>query len=260
VAHIYLDSYGVLLDVEIQAERLRPAVESILPPGWQTLDGFPEDGHFTVRDGPNDTYDVLIDGAPVATGQAADVAIHVLDAQLRARIAVLARDRIFVHAGVVAISGRALLLPGPTFIGKSALVAALIARGAEYYSDEFAVLDENGLVHPYPRSLSLRAAKTRYGDYTTVKELGGRPGSGPAKPALIAITRYVPGARWDPQEQKGGVGALTLLTNAVPARPRTDATIRAVSQAAAGARVLQGDRGEADETAEMLLAELGAVS
>jgi hypothetical protein len=32
-----------------------------------------------------------------------------------------------------------------------------------------------------------------------------------------------------------------------------------LSQAAAGARVLEGDRGEADETAEMLLAYLDAV-
>jgi hypothetical protein len=105
----------------------------------------------------------------------------------------------------------------------------------------------------------LRAAKTRYGDYATVEELGGRRGNGPAKPALIAVTRYVPGARWDPEEQNGGVGALTLLTNAVPARPRTDATMKAVTHAAAGARVLQGDRGEADETAEMLLAYLDSI-
>ena len=257
--HIYLDSYGVLLDVEVQAEALLPAVEAILPPGWQALDGFPEDGHFTVRPGPGDTYDVVIDGAPVAAGQDAEVAIHVLDAQLRERIAVLARDRIFVHAGVVAIAGRALLLPGPSFVGKSTLVAALVARGAEYYSDEFAILDDDGLVHPYPRSLSLRSENARWGDYKTVEELGGQRGAGAAKPAVIVVARYVPGARWDPQEQRSGIGALALLTNAVPARPRTDATIRAVSRAAAAARVLQGDRGEADATAEMLLAYLDAV-
>jgi hypothetical protein len=51
---------------------------------------------------------------------------------------------------------------------------------------------------------------------------------------------------------------LALLTNAVPARPRTEATIEAVSRAAADAQVLEGDRGEAQETAAMLMAALEA--
>ena len=251
--HVYLKSYGVKLDVEIQAEALRARVAEILPPGWQPTNEFPEDGHFTLRSGVEGRYDVLTDGVTVATGVADDVAIHVLDSQIRARIALLAHDRIFVHAGVVSMGERGLVLPGSSFSGKSTLVAALVAAGATYYSDEFAVLDEYGLVHPYPRLLSLRDAEKNFAGLTTVEDLGGRNATTPARCAMIVSTRYVREARWNTQERNAGIGALTLLVNAIPARPRTAATVQAVSRAAAGAVVLEGDRGEADESAAILL-------
>jgi hypothetical protein len=129
----------------------------------------------------------------------------------------------------------------------------LVAAGAQYYSDEYAVLDHDGLVHPYPRPLSLRGADKRYGRYTTVESLGGSSAAAPANPMLIAITKYVPGASWSPSERPSGVGALTLLTNSVPAQPRAKATVHAVSRAATGSRVLEGDRGEASQAAALLL-------
>ena len=256
MAHTNLNSYGVRLDVEIEDEALQPAVELILPPGWQPSEEFPEDGHFTLSGRADGAYSVLVDGAPIGTGLAADVAVHVLDAQLRVRVAALASDRIFVHAGVVALGKRALLLPGPSFCGKSTLVAALVSEGATYYSDEFAVLDETGSVHPYPRRLSLRTDGESYGDYASVETLGGRAGTGPARPALIAVTAYTPGERWKPQPHKPGFGALSLLTNAVPASERPEASIQAVSRAAADAQILKGNRGEAQETAALLMAAL----
>src|SRR5205085_1489540 len=63
---------------------------------------------------------------------------------------------VFIHAGVVAWRGRAIILPGRTMTGKSTLVQALVAAGARYYSDEYAVLDGRGKVLPYPRRMSLR--------------------------------------------------------------------------------------------------------
>jgi hypothetical protein len=258
VPHTYIDTYGVKLDVEVQDEALQPAVERILPPGWQPSNDFPEDGHFTLSPGVNGSYSVSVDGAPIATDLAPDVAVHVLDSQLRSRVAVLAHDRIFVHAGVAAFAEQALLLPGTSFCGKSTLVAALVSAGATYYSDEFAVLDEHGLVHPYPRPLSLRSDDGERAGYATAETLGGRSGTAPIRTAMILITRYVPGAALDLQERTPALGALALLTNAVPARPRTEATLAAISRAAADAVVLEGDRGEAPEVAAMLKAALEA--
>jgi hypothetical protein len=256
MGHTYLNSHGVLLDVEVQDESLAEEVLRILPPGWLPTDEFPEDGHFTLSAQGDGTYDVYAEEMPVASGVAADVALHVLDAQIRARIALLAEGRIFVHAGVVAVDGRAIVLPAPSFSGKSALVAALVAEGATYYSDEFAVLDPAGKVHPYAKPLSLRPNDGRYGERQPVEALGGQAGDVPAEVALVVVTKYVPGSVWAPQRREPGFGALALLTNAIPARSRVEEAMRATTGAARSAAVLQGDRGEAAHAAASLIREL----
>jgi hypothetical protein len=256
MSHIYLESHGVQLDVEVEDQELVRLVEAILPPGWRRSEQFPEDGHLALGSAGNGTYEVVVDGSLVATDVTADVAIHVLDAQLRARIALLARDRIFIHAGVVAVGQRAIVIPAPSFAGKSSLVAALVSAGATYYSDEFAVLDDTGCVHAYSKPLSLRADDARFGEITPAAALGAAVGTTPVEVGVIAIARYVPGSRWDPMQLESGAGALGLLSNAVPARSRPEATMRAISRAAVGATVLEGDRGEAAETAVLLLHSL----
>jgi len=256
MAHVNLKSFGVLLDVEVHDESLQPTVDLILPPGWELSEEFPEDGHFTLTGERDGEYHVLVDGQQAGTSLDADVALHVLDAQIRLRIATLAPDYIFVHAGVVALGDRALVLPGDTFCGKSTLVAALVAEGATYYSDEFAVLDETGAVHPYARSLSLRPDDGRWGDDVPVEDLGGVAGTAPARPAVIVLTAYAPGGRWEPQPRQAGVGALALLTNVYYLNERPEACMRAVTRAAASAQVLEGKRGEAAEAAAWLMRAL----
>lgn len=257
MGHTYLESHGVLLHVEVQDDGLADQVGRILPPGWREVNEFPEDGHFALVKSGSHLYDVLVEGFPAATGVTAEVALHVLDAQLRTRIAARAKERIFVHAGVVSVENRALLIPGPSFSGKSALVAALVSAGASYFSDEFAVLDSEGNVHPYAKMLSLRPKGARYGERVTAEALGGSTGTQPARASLVVITRFVPREFFAPQERSSGVGALALLSNAVAARARTEEAIRATSRATEGARVLEGTRGEAEEAAALLLEQLG---
>src|SRR5262249_31072298 len=82
--------------------------------------------------------------------------LDLLRALLELRIATNAPSRIFVHAGVVEWRGHAILFPGRSRSGKTTLVAALLRAGAKYYSDEFAVLDAAGRVHPWARPLRMR--------------------------------------------------------------------------------------------------------
>jgi hypothetical protein len=61
-----------------------------------------------------------------------------------------------LHAAVVARDGAALVLPGPSGLGKSTLTGALLARGWTYVSDEALVLPwEGGDAVAYPRTLAL---------------------------------------------------------------------------------------------------------
>jgi hypothetical protein len=150
------------------------------------------------------------------------------------------------------------MLPAASFSGKSALVAALVQRGATYYSDEYAVLDADGRIHPYPRPLSLRAEGERYGTPQPVEALGGRAADRPAEAAVVAVTRYVPGARYEPVRRDPGAAALAMLAHAVPARSRPQEAMHAIARAADGCQVLEGDRGDAAEAADVLLDALRA--
>jgi hypothetical protein len=68
------------------------------------------------------------------------------------------RSFVAVHAGAVAHDGTATILPGPMDAGKSTLTATLVERGADYLSDEVALIDPaSQRVHPYAKYLALGA-------------------------------------------------------------------------------------------------------
>ena len=78
------------------------------------------------------------------------------DSLVRILVAEFAPKNVFIHAGSVGWRGRAIILPGNSHFGKTTLVAELARSGAEYYSDEYAIIDEAGLVHPFARKLTMR--------------------------------------------------------------------------------------------------------
>jgi hypothetical protein len=251
-----VEVFGVSVEVTAGGAHLA-AVRGLLPPSARAIGAAPASGAFAlVSSGEDGLLDVVCDGQIVAGAMDASVALGVLDAKLRMHIALNAPDHVFVHAGVVGVDGRAIVLPGPSFAGKTTLVRALVRAGAEYWSDEYAPLDAGGLVHPYAKPLSVRgdsAAATPQ----PVERLGGRAGERPLPVGLIVLTRYRPGAEWTPYECSAGEGALKLLEQTVPARSRPAQALAAVRCAATGATVLTGDRGEADELAPALIAALG---
>src|SRR5215472_11774288 len=71
------------------------------------------------------------------------------ESHLQLTVAEYAPRRVFVHAGVVAWKEQVIMIPGASFSGKSSLVAEFLRAGATYYSDEYAVIDAHGRVHPY---------------------------------------------------------------------------------------------------------------
>lgn len=163
-----------------------------------------------------------------------------------------ARDVVFLHAGVVALDGAAVLLPGTTHAGKSDLTAALLRAGASYGSDEYAVLTPDGLLHAYPRRLTLR---TREGiDRVPASDLGASAFTEPVRVAAVADVRYEPGATWQVTELTRGQTAMRLLDNAVAAQSRPVEVLDTILAALGSLRVgVQGVRGEADLAAVEVL-------
>ena len=178
--------------------------------------------------------------------------LDLLRACLESRIANAARSRLFVHAGVVEWRGRAILIPGRSRSGKTTLVAALVRAGARYYSDEFAVLDELGRVHPWARPLRIRRAGLPPHS-RPVETLGGRAGRRPLRVGLIVVTAYRAGARWQPRVLSPGQALLALIENTLMARSHPELTLRILKHAVRGARGLKGRRDRAETLAAILL-------
>lgn len=201
---------------------------------------------------PTARFDLRSDGSLFFDGDELD-GVHgvpplgALSDKMRHHLALNAPDHVFVHAGVVATGGVGIVVPGASFSGKSTLVAALLRAGATYYSDEYAVVDGEGLIHPYPRPLSLRGqGHAAVPDRAFVSR-------DPIRAGLIVVTCYVPDATWRPVTATSGEGAMALLEHMAAARSASARALAAARRVAATAHVITGPRGEAGLAAAALL-------
>ena len=161
---------------------------------------------------------------------------------------------IFVHAGVVSIGGRGLVFPGESRSGKSTLLRALLERGATYYSDEFAVFDDTGRVHPYARNPSFRGAdRWAIGRKVAVESFGRCIGAGPLVVDGILGCHFDSESGWGCPVVSPGRGAMLLLENAVAAQLYPERTLRVLSKVAGGCVVREGTRGEAGDAVGEIL-------
>jgi hypothetical protein len=176
-------------------------------------------------------------------------ALQAFESKLALHVAAHAEELLFLHAGVVGWRGRAILLPGRTHAGKSTLVAALVRAGATYYSDEYALVDAGGRVHPYPRALSLRRAR---GPVRVKPERLGRVGRAPLPVGAVVLCRF--GARTRLEPMSPGRAVLALLQQTVAARAQAATAMARLARIASTAPVVAGTRGEARDFARALLA------
>ena len=258
-AGLAFTAHGVRVGVRATDPSVMDEIEVLLPTGWKRrLD--PKVDHLASlvvgdreKRGPIRKLHVVYSGAIRAfRSTQLPEAMNFLEHHLEEFVAQMAPDRIFVHAGVVAWKGRAIVIPGSSHSGKTSLVTPLLAAGATYYSDEFAVIDDRGRVHPYARPLRIRD-EDDLGRRVTAAEMGARSGRGSLPVGLVLSTRYEAGARWRPRPLSHGEAALELLSHTVPARFRPRQVMRVLDAAARPARALKGRRGEAADMASALL-------
>lgn len=181
--------------------------------------------------------------------------LQLFESHLQYYIAEAAPRRVFVHAGVVGWRGQAILIPGRSLSGKTTLVAELVRAGATYYSDEYAVLDQRGRVHPYARRLSIRRDNFEF-ERHAVETLGGSRGIKPLPVGLVVVTRYSPGARWRPRSLSAGQGALALLDNTVSIQRQPEVVFPVLKQVASRIPIIRSARGEAGQVVDSILATL----
>ena len=156
-----------------------------------------------------------------------------------------APNHLFVHAGVVGWKGHAIVMPGSSFAGKTTLVQAWLEAGATYYSDEFAVLDCAGRVHPFARPLAIRDGSTVGSRRVPVASLGAESGTTPMPIGLVLATSYRPGARWRPRRLTPALALLELMRHTVAARGNPTHSMPILKQAVSDGVAFAGVRGEA---------------
>jgi len=212
------------------------------------------DHHFELTRTDGGTFRFLQNGERIASGRSWKKFFKFFDSMIRVAIGEYAPGLVFMHAGAVGWRGRAIILPADSFRGKTTLVAELVRNGAEYYSDEFAVFDADGLLLPYPRPLSMRAPSGPYREYElTPEELGGTTGTEPIPVGMVLLTEYKAGSRWSPRLLTHGQGIMEMMPYALPLRHRPDFALRVLNNVASRAIIASSLRGTANKFAKTLL-------
>jgi hypothetical protein len=187
----------------------------------------------------------------IATASTADVMASRVLSEAEHLLAATSVHFTVVHAGVVAIDGELLLLPGRSHAGKTTAVRALLESGAVYYSDDYALVSPEGLVSPYPRPLGIRDAGTLR--HRRPDELGASIGRHPASVRTVVFTEFRGGSTFEPVAMSRGSGVLNLLNHSLQAQTDPGRCLRALEAMSQTAIFLEGARGEAAHFVQSVL-------
>ncbi len=203
-----------------------------------------------------DQFELLVDDVMTASADTAMMLVPNLIRALDENVIHHLGTMHAVHAGVVLLGERALLLPGATHAGKSSLVAELLRRGATYFSDEYALIDSAGRVHPYPRPLLVRNGSPEQRPVLPT-EYGASTGDASAAVGWILSLEYRPECIWNVAQVSQSEGFLILLRNTPHVLEESPEMVGAFQRAVAEASCCAGRRAEAADAVEQILRLIG---
>jgi len=251
-------AYGVRIGLRVNCRAVLDTLEHdpagmLLPFGWRAVEDHEPEAPVSVRyqlltdssvGGPP-SYRVYAGADLVADVRSLTDAGRALAAHAEPFVAERAPDHLFVHAGVVGWEGRAIVMPGASFAGKTTLVQEWLKAGGTYYSDEFAVLDRAGRVHPFARPLAIRDGSLPSTRRVPAAALGAEAGTTPLPIGLVLATSYRTGARWQPRPLSAARTLLELMRHTVAARGNPEHSMPILKQAASVGLAFAGPRGDA---------------
>jgi hypothetical protein len=255
---VNFEAFGARIAVRA-TESIGSSLSLRLPPNSRIVGGSAFDVEYTVKNTAKGSaadgteFAVARNGLDVGVFRTLAAVRHEIESDVHFRVAVAAKEFLFVHAGVVHHGGRAIVVPGRSLSGKSSLVKALVEVGATYSSDEYAVLDELGRVHSYRKPLSERVAGRSTPLLHSPASLSPPGESDPVSIGLIVVTTYRPDATWTPQPITRAEALMALFDNTVMARESPDFALEILAKAVSGAIGIRSDRAEAKGPAEDIL-------
>jgi hypothetical protein len=169
-------------------------------------------------------------------------ALRSLQKEMHLCVAEHARNYVFIHAGVIDWNGIGIVFPGSSYAGKSTLIWSLVQSGARYYSDEYAVFDNHGSVHPFILPINLRFATNER--QTVIPE---RAASNPIKPDLIVFARYRRNATWRPRMLRPAECLLQLIRHSIAIRRNPAFVLPVLREISSRSRAYMGSRGDCQQ-------------
>lgn len=252
-------AYGVRVriesDIEEHLEKILGNLPLILPERYEFFEGEVFDIHFHLTKLKNGLFRVYRNDEIIPSDEKTEeYVLPFFLNHLRLTIAEHAVSKVFIHAGVVGWKGKAIILPGKSHAGKTTFVSELIKKGAEYYSDEYAVLDENGLVHPFPKMLAVRP-RSLGGKSTNVsfEEFGAVEGTKPIPAGLILFANYKKGSIWNLEMLTQGEGMLEIIPHTIPIRFNPDFALKTLNKTLIRAKIAKTNREDAKHSADLLM-------
>lgn len=251
-----LESYGALVRIESNDANALEGAKNVarrsLLGNVREIRSDRFDHEFTLDRLANGDLMLTHNGVELGASDTELKAYRFFDSILRVSVGEVAPNRVFLHAGVVGWKGKAIVMPADSFKGKSTLVTELVKQGAEYYSDDFAILDADALVHPFPRRIAMRTEDFKTYDIG-IEELGGKTGNDPIEVGIILFTGYDSEAEWEPQIETAGSGVLKLIPFTLSIRNRPEFSMEVLQKLASRAIIVSSLRGSAERFAKTLL-------
>ncbi len=116
------------------------------------------DLQYNVNRGLDSSFQLIRKGQPPIVAASDGELLFQLEKDLTIELQKLRSDLYFLHAAVLGLAGKALMLVAPSGSGKSLTTWALLHHGFQYCSDELGPVDLNTFeVLPYPHALCLKS-------------------------------------------------------------------------------------------------------
>lgn len=256
--HFYFESYGVKIGITSNQpeaiETIKKNVDEYFPRCITEIEKTEVEFQYLFVWNQSEKDSLYKNGLIVYSRIKREDLLEYFMSEIRRMIAEFAVGRVFIHSGAVSWKGKAILIPARSFRGKTSLTAALVRRGAVYYSDEYAVLDDEGFLHSFAKPLSIRGEIDEYTqvDYP-VEKLGGIAAEEKTRVGMVLISEYKPFARWNPQVLSPAKGIMEIIKHTVPIRNNPAFALKVLDKVAGQAVIVKSNRGDVSKSVDQIL-------
>lgn len=234
------EAFGYRIGYRSSTDDLNEVLTQVILPDWNEVDPDTSQAWVEVEDGR-----IFDNGIYWTTAPDREQLALRLQQLTQMKLTWSAEKVLFLHSGVVRIEDRAWLFPGDSKAGKSTLIKAMCLSGAAFYSDEYAVIDEAGLTHSYPRPLWTRTTRKRR-ESTDPLTLGWSHKLGPIPVGRVYFCSYRKSSEWNPIRLSAEEAAAEASLYLRCAPKRRESAGRWLERAFQSASCWKGYRGEAE--------------